>query len=271
MIRLLVSDVDGTLVQPDKSLAPGTVAAAHRLRDAGVALALISARPPRGMRWLSDALGLTTPLSGFNGGAVVTPDGAVLDSLPVPESVVRQALELFAARGVSAWLFTPGEWLVLDPAGDYVDHERHTVRFNERVVESFAPYTAQAGKLVGVSRDHAHLAAVELELQGLVGRAATVHRSQHYYLDVTHPDANKGAAVRRLAARLGVELADVAVIGDMVNDVPMFRVAGLAIAMGNAEANVQAEAQAVTEANDRDGWAQAVDRFVLGRAELQHA
>ena len=265
MIRLVVTDVDGTLVQPDKSLAPSTKAAARRLKDAGVQLALVSARPPRGIRFLAEMLG-GLPLAGFNGGAILDADGAVLEQRLVPEAAVRSTLDLFAARGVSAWLFTADEWLLTDPAGPHIDLERRTVRFDERVIQSFDPYLARAGKLVGVSTDHPHLAAVEAELQAALGDAAAAHRSQRYYLDVTHFDANKGYAVRALAAHLGVELADVAVLGDMPNDLPMFDVAAFSVAMGNAGPDVQARASAVTGTNDRDGWADAVDRLILPRA-----
>jgi Cof subfamily protein (haloacid dehalogenase superfamily) len=264
-IRLVVSDVDGTLVQPDKSLAPSTVAAAGRLRDAGIPLGIVSARPPRGMLWISDQLGLAGLLAGFNGGTIMQPDGTMVAQHTVPPDAVRTALSLFASAGVHAWLFTADEWLVLDPLGPHVDHERHTVRFEERVVDSFAPYVEQAGKVVGVTDDFPLLARLETELQGLLGDNANAKRSQSYYLDVTHKAANKGEAVRALAAHLGVALSDVAVLGDMENDVPMFEVAGFAIAMGNASPAVQARAAAVTGANSDDGWAQAIDRLILPR------
>lgn len=265
-IRFVVSDVDGTLVQPDKSLAPSTVAAAGRLRAASIPLGIVSARPPRGMRWIADELGLLGLLAGFNGGTIMQPDGTVVEQRTVPADAARTALELFARHGVSAWLFTAEEWLVLDPAGPHVGHERHTVRFHERVVDSFEPYIGQAGKLVGVTDDAPLLARLETELQGLLGGTANAKRSQIYYLDVTHREADKGNAVRALAAHVGVALEDVAVLGDMANDLPMFDVAGFAVAMGNASPEVQARAAAVTGANDADGWAEAVDRLILPRA-----
>ena len=265
-IRLLISDVDGTLVQPDKSLTPSTVAAAARVQAAGVLLALVSARPPRGMKWIADQLHLTAPLAGFNGGTLLASDGTVISQQAVPLAAVQTTLDLFARRGVDAWLFTANEWLLTNTSGPKIELERHTVRFDERVVPDFSPYEQQAGKLVGVSDDPAKLQSVEAELQGLLGTSATAHRSQTYYLDVTHPDANKGNAVRALAQYMGIDLAEVAVMGDMENDVPMFDVAGYAVAMGNATPAVQARAAAVTDANDRDGWAHAVDALILPRS-----
>ena len=264
-VRLVVSDVDGTLVQPDKSLSPGTIAAAGRLRDAGVPLAIVSARPPRGMLWIADALGLSGRLAGFNGGTIMMPDGTVVAERRLPREAGRAALDLFLRNGVSAWLFTADEWLAQDPQGPNMERERHTVRFMERIVESYEPYMDQIGKIVGVTDDAPLLARMEAELQVLLGGTANAQRSQTYYLDVTHRDADKGNAVRMLAAEFGVGLAEVAVLGDMANDLPMFAVAGFAVAMGNATDEVKARASAVTAANDGDGWAQAVDRLILPR------
>ena len=265
MIRFVISDVDGTIVQPDKSLSPGTIAAARRLAAADIPLAVVSARPPRGMRYVVETLGLTGLYAGFNGGAIVAADGAVIEWNPAPPAMVQAALDLFARRRIQAWLFTQDEWLITDPNGAHVEHERRTVRFDPRVVDGLTPFIDQVGKLVGVSDDEPLLAAAEQELQSIVGAGATAHRSQTYYLDLTHPHANKGYAVQALARHQGVGLADVAVLGDMVNDIPMFRVAGFSVAMGNGSDATKAAASATTAANDHEGWAQAVDTLILPR------
>ena len=197
---------------------------------------------------------------------MVAPDGNVLEWNPVPPDMARLALDLFRARGVSAWLFTKDEWLAQDPNGPHVAHERHTVRFDERIVDDFTPYLGEVGKLCGVSDDFAKLAAVETELQGILAGRASALRSQNYYLDVTHTDANKGHAVTALARLLGIHVSEVAVLGDMQNDVPMFQVAGFSVAMGNGSDAVKAAASASTAANDHEGWAQAVDTLLLPRA-----
>jgi hydroxymethylpyrimidine pyrophosphatase-like HAD family hydrolase len=88
-------------------------------------------------------------------------------------------------------------------------------------------------------------------------------RSQPYYLDVTHPDANKGMVVRNLSRMLDVPLANIATIGDMPNDVLMFGLGGLSIAMGNASLDVQRTARHVTTSNENEGFANAVAWFLL--------
>ncbi len=266
-VRLLISDVDGTLVTTEKVLTPASIAAVAKLRAAGIQFAVVSSRPPRGMAMLVAPLHIDTPMGAFNGGTIVTPDLTPIETRVVPVAAAHQALALFEARGVDTWVFAEGEWLLTNPDATYVKRELRTVQFDYRQVDDLGPYLDRAGKIVGTAADFDLLERVETELQGLLGTTAAAHRSQKYYLDITHPDANKGTAVHAIAAHLGIDIADVACIGDMTNDVPMFDVAGYSIAMGNGPAAVQARAKEVTTGNDEDGFAAAVERFVLPRAK----
>ncbi len=266
-LRLVISDVDGTIVTSSKTIAPSTVEAAARLQAAGVALSIVSARPPRGMLWIQDALKLTGPLAGFNGGRLLGPDRQVIDEHFVPAPAARTALGLFAARGLQTWVFSGDHWFVIDKSAPHVEHEGHTVRYEPTVVANFEHHLERVSKMVGISDDAPFLGQVEAELQTLIGDAAHAKRSQTYYLDLTAQEANKGAAVRAIAHAQGVGLEEVAVLGDMLNDVPMFKVAGFSVAMGNASDDVKAQASASVEGtNDHDGWAEAVDKFFLPRA-----
>ena len=262
-IKLVVSDVDGTMVTTGKELTPATVAAAKRLQDGGVPLALVSSRPPRGMSFIQQQLGLTGPLGGFNGGTILAPDGAVIEERFVPAHAARTSLDFFAERGVSGWVFADDQWLILDPQGDYVSKEQMTVRIEPVMVSSFEPYLDRCGKIVGASAKHDLLAQCEADLQALLGTTANAHRSQVYYLDVTNPTADKGTAAQALASWYGLDISEVCAIGDQSNDVPMFRVAGTSIAMGNAPPAVAAQAKLHTLSNEQDGWAAAIDRYVL--------
>lgn len=266
-VSLLLSDVDGTLVTSDKVLTPATVQAVAGLRAAGVRFAITSSRPPAGLRMLLGPLLIDTPVAAFNGGMIVAPEEGlpVLEQHLLPAEVAAGAVEALAARGAELWVFTADRWLVRDRAGAYVDHEVRTVQFGPTVTDSFDPYLGGVGKIVGVSRDFDLLARCEAELRATLGSAASVARSQRYYLDVTDPQANKGAAVRALSARLGIPTAEIATIGDGFNDVEMFAAGGFSIAMGNADPAVQAAADQVTGSNAQDGFASAVERHVLGR------
>lgn len=134
------------------------------------------------------------------------------------------------------------------------------------IVRGFDDVIDRIDKIVGVSDSPARLAEVEEEARALRHGQATVDLSQARYLDVTHLEANKGQAAQALCAMLGVDLRQLAVIGDMMNDVAMFEVAGLAIAMGQAPDTVRARADAVALPNTEDGFADAVERFTLPHA-----
>ncbi|KTT25338.1 hydrolase [Pseudomonas oryzihabitans] len=263
-IDLLVSDIDGTLVRDDKSLSEAVIAAVARLQAAGKAITLVSSRPPRALLPLVQRLGIQQPVAGFNGGNLVQADGTLIRAHRLAEDVTRQVLERLEREAFEVWLFADDLWLTRDPEGPYVPRERRALGYGPTVVESFEPYLDRVDKIVAAGSDHAGLEALEGELGGRLGEGATVLRSQLYYLDITHPKANKGDALIELAQAAGVPVARTAAIGDGSNDVPMFRQAGLAIAMGQAGVAVREAADQVTASNQEDGVAVAIDRWILG-------
>ena len=266
MIRLLVSDIDGTLLTRDKQLTPAVRAAAAKLAERGVKLVLVSSRPPAGVAPFAQALGLITPRAAFNGGVFTDADGHVVQARLLEKAAAEAATGYLQAQGIAPWLFTTDEWLLIDPDGDYVAWEQKTVMMPFRTVRDFTAAMGSAGKLMAASKDFEKLKHCEEALQSLLDGRASVHRSQDYYLDITHPQANKGEAVRQAAQLLQISLSETACIGDMPNDLPMFDVAAFRIAMGNAPGFMQARADYVTASNEHDGWAQAVEQFVLPRA-----
>jgi Cof subfamily protein (haloacid dehalogenase superfamily) len=262
--RVLLADVDGTLVTQQKVLTQEALAAARELRAAGITLALTSGRPPRGMAMLIEPLALTGPIAGFNGGVFVNPDLSVIESHPLDLEVAREALALVVKAGLDAWVYTEAEWLIRDSDAPHVAREAWTVKFEARVVPEFTEeHLSHAVKIVGVSDDHGLVATTEAAAQQALGSRASPARSQPYYLDVTNPEANKGGVVRMLARTMKIDPKEIATIGDMPNDVLMFKAGGLSIAMGNASKEVQAEADAVTDTNEAEGFAKTVRRFIL--------
>lgn len=265
-ISLLVSDIDGTLVTGDKRLTDAVAAAALKLEPAGIHLSLVSSRPPMGFAALAQTLRLRSPIGAFNGGAILNHDLSIIERLTVPAEDARIALDAFSEFGVDGWLFSFDRWYVTDPDGALVPKERSTICHEPTVVPSFAPLLGEIGKLVASSHDHEAIAACEAALADRLGPDTTAKRSQPYYLDVTPAKSDKGYAAQRIAHILGVPIGEVAVIGDMANDLPMFAVAPHRIAMGNGIDVLKSGASFVTDTNERDGWAAAIERYVLPRA-----
>lgn len=262
--RLVVSDVDGTLVRHDKSLAEATVAAFARLRANNIPATLISARPPTGIAWIAEKLAIEGPLAAFNGGTLFSRDGTILSAIRLEPAFARLALETIDAAGVDIWLFADGRWYARNADNPHVPRERLSAGIDVTLTDDLFALAGRTDKIVGVSDDAPRLIGVEERLKAAARGGATVARSQAYYLDVTALAANKGAGLKALAGAAGVPLAEVMVLGDMSNDLPMFAEAGFAVAMGQAPDEVKAAADAVTLSNDEDGVAAAIDRLLHG-------
>lgn len=264
-IRLLLADVDGTLLTDDKVLTAAAKEAVRDLRDAGIAFAITSSRPPRGMRMLFEPLAIDGVTAGLNGGLYVNPDLSVVRCHTLDLPTAKRAVNLILRQGLDAWVYTDREeWLVRDGTTPHVARERWILQFDAKIVGTFSEaHLAQAVKIVGVSDDFDLVAASEKLMQKALGEKASVARSQTYYLDVTNPQANKGVVFTTLSESLKLPPDQIATIGDMQNDVLMFRKSGLSIAMGNASDDMKAQASAVTDSNQNEGFAKAVRKLVL--------
>lgn len=265
-IRLVLADVDGTLVTKDKILTPRAIAAVRALEAAGGAFAITSGRPPRGMAMLIAPLDLKTPIAGFNGGVFVKPDLSVIETRTLDPEVAKKAVALIDAAGLDAWLYTPDAWQVRKAKAPHVDREAWTVKFDPVVVDDYADADlAKAVKIVGVSDDLDKVAAAEAKAQKELGSGVSATRSQPYYLDVTSNKANKGEVIAYLCGALGVAPDEIATLGDMPNDVLMFDKSGFSVAMGQASDEVKAKASAATASYEDEGFAKAIEELILPR------
>ncbi len=262
-VRLVVADVDGTLVTPDKVLTPRAHAAVRALLRAGIAFTITSGRPPRGMTMLIDQLQLLDPIAAFNGGLLVRPDLSIIEERVIPQEAARSVVSILASGGLDVWVYTDKDWRVRSRHGPHVDREEWTVKFAPTVVSTFDDVLDKAIKIVGISDDPEAMARCIDEVRRTCEQHVSAALSQPYYLDVTHPLANKGQVITALSALLNIRTSEIATIGDMPNDVLMFALCGLSIAMGNASSEVQRAARRVTTSNEEEGFANAVERYVL--------
>ena len=263
-ISAVVSDVDGTLVTDEKVLTERARSAVAKLQESGIIFGVISARPPRGLLMLLGPLQITTPVIGFNGGVLTDPDMTIITEHLLTPETARRAVDLLDTHRAQVWVFSGQKWLLRDANQPYVELEQRTVGFGPTIVEEFGSALDTAAKIVGVSKDFALLAQCEHDAAARLAGRASVVRSQAYYLDITHPLANKGVALSEFAKLLAIPLAEIAVIGDGGNDVAMFERSGLSIAMGNAKPAVRRAADFLTDSNGDDGFANAIEKIILG-------
>jgi Cof subfamily protein (haloacid dehalogenase superfamily) len=265
-IALVVSDVDGTLVTKDKTLTDRARDAVRRLHDAGIGFTITSSRPTLGMRFLVEPLAITLPIGPFNGSSIVDPQLNPIEAHLIPAATAQRSLDVLNEFDVDIWLFTNDQWLTRHGDGEYVPHEKLAIRADPTIVKDFAPYLNAACKIVGASSDAAMLQRCEAAMQQAVGAQATAVRSQSYYLDVTPPGHDKGTFVQAMAKRMGISTDAVATIGDMQNDLAMFKKSGVSIAMGNATDDVKKQATHVTTSNEDEGFAGAIELILKSNA-----
>jgi Cof subfamily protein (haloacid dehalogenase superfamily) len=265
-IALVVSDVDGTLLTKDKVLTEGAIRAVRRLEDSGVGFTITSSRPTIGMRFLIEPLRITLPVGAFNGSSIVDAQLNPIEQHLIPAAAAQRSLAILSEFGVDSWVFTNKQWLVRSADGEYVPFEKRTIKADPTIVGDFAPYLSDVCKIVGASSDAAMMQRCEATMQQALGAAATAARSQTYYLDVTPPGCDKGTFVHAMAKRQGIATDAIATIGDMSNDLAMFRTSGLSIAMGNATDDVKKQATHATTSNENEGFAGAIEMILKHNA-----
>jgi Cof subfamily protein (haloacid dehalogenase superfamily) len=203
-----------------------------------------------------------------------------LEQRVLQADIIEPIMAMMKEHQLDTWIYRGTEWFVHERHAPHVDREEWTVKFPPTVVADFTDLMDDVAKLVGVSDDleavrrceqavqerfsddvHARESNPQREPHPLVSAA----RSQPYYLDVTHPDANKGAVVLSLSKMLGIAPDEIATIGDMPNDISMFRKSGMSIAMGQSGDEVKSAATYVTTSSEEEGFANAVERYILGK------
>ncbi|MCK9820253.1 Cof-type HAD-IIB family hydrolase [Komagataeibacter oboediens] len=264
-IRLVLADVDGTLVTKDKILTPRAIRAVERLRERGILFTITSGRPPKGMKMVIDPLKISEPIAGFNGGMMVRPDFTVIEARTLPADTARRVIGIIRDHRADPWVYNGNDWIVSNAEAPHVAREQWTVKFPP-VVGNVEDRLDQVVKITGVSDDLDLMKRLEHDLQQALGDTASAALSQPYYVDVTNRDANKGGVVMTLERLLGIPASQMVTLGDQPNDVLMFRRSGMSIAMGQASPEVQKQATHVSTSCEEEGFANGIEKYVLGDA-----
>ena len=266
VIRLLATDVDGTLMDDDM------VIQSHRVRravgaaqQAGVVVTLATGRMFDFVLPFAQDLGITAPLICYQGGLIQSPASDVpLYRATMSPKLVREVLELQDRRGWHFVLYADDEV--------FLDERRHPDAFyhdmlGQRLVwvDDLRTVLEQHEPVKFVIFVEPHEAEqVETELRQAFGDRMELARSHALIVEGNPRGVSKGDALRRLADHLGIPQAQVMAIGDQDNDASMIAWAGLGVAMGNASRAVKAIANWIAPSLTEDGAAVAIERFILG-------
>lgn len=260
-ISLVVSDVDATLITPEHEITMRSARAVRELRMRGIGFTIASSRPPRGLYDFVEKLGLTEPFAAFNGGVIQKRSGETLLKHSLSREICQAAFEITEEFGIGLWLYCDHDWHV-DRLTPFVEREQKTIGFPAKVENDLKSVFGTAAKLVMVG-DPALVALAEPVALAQFGAEVSATKSKPRFLDITAKEAHKGTVVTELAAVLGIPAAEVAVIGDGLNDVLMFKRAGFSIAMGQASDEVKRAASVVTKSNTEEGFADAMEKYII--------
>lgn len=274
-VRLLVCDVDGTLLDPTSQLTPLTKAAVRAAVAAGCVVTLATGRRFRTAKPIADALGLELPLLVQNGALIKdSVTGEVLHHCHLTTEAAAVAIQHFWQAGVQPIVYEnafSGERLFTGPAERDSDANRAYLGRNGELVRR-----STLAELLDVAPplEVAILDAYERVQPLSAGLAHPAFRTIPYssttqsgvvFLEVLAADCSKAQALHALARHFDVPLSQTMAIGDNYNDIELLSAAGIGVAMGNAQPAIMAAARHVTGPNSADGVAEAIARFILKR------
>jgi Cof subfamily protein (haloacid dehalogenase superfamily) len=260
-ISLVISDVDATLITPDHQITPRAEQAVRELQKRGIGFTVASSRPPRGLQKFAEQLELAEPYAAFNGAVIQRPNGETLVRHTLSREICEAAFEITKQFDIDLWIYCDHDWHV-GRVTPFVEREQNTIGFKAVVEEDLRDMFGTAAKLVIVG-DPALVSLAEAAAQTEFGDAVSATKSKPRFLDITDKYAHKGTVVTQLAGVLGIPTAEIAVIGDGLNDILMFERAGFSIAMGQAAEEVKQAAKVVTTANTEEGFASAIEQLIL--------
>jgi Cof subfamily protein (haloacid dehalogenase superfamily) len=264
-IKLVVSDIDGTLVTSDGVVSERTRREIERVIVSGVHFSVASGRPTRRVRTALAGLGVSVPIISSNGAVIEDlATGEIIVSLHLEHALVRRVLTI-AADYEHLWSFidTATGWRFLAGQRDLPDVLTYWVNeLDAQVVDDLDHFFAEqpiVRKIVVAGEEH-DLETLEPVVAALDGVYVTSSWTGNREIMVR--GADKANAARHLAERLGIEPEEVLAIGDHRNDLELVAWAGTGVAMGNAAPELKEIADWITTSNDEDGVAHALQHFI---------
>lgn len=264
MIKLLATDLDGTLLPTGTEVSMENIEAARKAAEAGCVVTIATGRMYKAALPVARNLGIDVPIITYNGALIRTVGGKTLHASYLSPELIREFVDFMEERN----------WYMQGYAGDelyFAEHDRFARRYEEMQQvtghavgwQGLREQTAEVCKLLAISDTPEE---TEYKLKALQehfkGRAAVV-RSSAYYVEFVNPGVSKADGIRKLAEILGIDISETMAIGDGENDISMLKAVGVPVAMGNAVPEVKEICKYQTGVCEENGWARAVNKYVL--------
>lgn len=262
--QLVAIDLDGTLLSSDHQVSDENLAAIQEARRMGLCVILVSARPPFGMQMVLDKIELDEWLVAYNGAYLIdTRNGVVCLDIPISKPDVLTAIQVIRENELYVGYYAGLEWYV-EKDCDEMHWERRSLKRFPHIIDLTEEAVPEAHKLIVADlKNHERLLRGYEQLK-IALPDLNIHYSGPHSFEVTHRKASKGGALEYLSKTMKTLPEFFVAIGDNYNDLEMFAIAGLSIAMGNAPEAVQAKADWVVPSNDENGVSVAIYRLLAG-------
>ncbi len=265
MIKLLVTDLDGTLLPKGQAVARENIEAVQKAAAAGVTVSIATGRMFSTALPIARALGVDVPVVTYNGALIRRVSGETLYESKLSKPTIEEAVDFAKARGWYIQSYSDDRLLFAEYTAFSKGYEDRLGTKGEVVGwEGLCTRTENVYKMLVIS-ENAELAKERAAAfnEHFAGRAQAF-RSMATNFDIVTPKTSKAFGVQKLAEILGIPLLETMAIGDSDNDIPMLEIAGHSVAMGNANAGAKAAANYVTTNCEENGFAKAVYDYVLG-------
>lgn len=264
-IRLVVTDVDGTLLDPAHKLTRRTERALKAVIAQGIDVVLATGKTRNAAPYIWERLGVTTYGIFLQGMATYDPSGQIIHQKTLDPHIVRQVLTIGEDRGFSMIVYS-GQRILVRALNEEI--RQGTLKYHEPLPEAVGALqniidSVPIHKVLAIGDPRA-IMALRWQLNLLLGGSAKLMQAGvPEMLEILPPGGGKASALRALLKTLDLRADEVMALGDAENDLEMIQMAGIGVAMGNAEQRIKDAADYIAPSNSEDGLAEALERFVL--------
>ena len=267
MIKMVVTDIDGTIYLPEHGINDSVKNCIHQLKDNGIHVAIATGRSYASAKSVADTIGIKCPLICYQGGLVNSYEGEILDVKYLNADIAREIVKDFRIRNIHLNVYIQDKLYVEDD-NQYIKDYIGDKGIDYIKVDSFDELDfSKLNKMLAINYDPEFIDKLIFELQNKYPELYIV-KSFKYFCEIANKNATKGHAVKFLAEKYGVTTKEVMAIGDQNNDIEMVRAAGIGVAMGNGTEQIKAAADFITDTVQNNGFVKAVDKFVWEKADV---
>ena len=262
MIKLVCTDIDGTILKPDYRFSTATKDCMAKLAQKGVKVVLVTGRMHAAAKFIAEDLGLTTPVVAYQGGMIVE-NNNILYERNLPQKQACEIIEWARKNNAHLNLYTDDVLYVEND--NYVVKKYAGERYTKYQIKSFDELPKnRIHKLLAINFEDAELVTTWRNEMNKKFPELYIVKSTPYFCEFSHPEASKYCAVKFLQNYWGIKEEETLCIGDQDNDIKLLEAAGRKVAMGNSSEGLKQIANHITDTVQNDGFVKAMQKFILG-------